>query len=1035
MIDVVLATSLLLAPTTAQVEDVAEHATSAGEPVTVLVTVADGHADEIDALVEAIGGEVTADLRTTTGVIVADVPDAALAALAADDAVASLDLDEVVWSTPFSDPVDERTATASDLGGASTDDGWAIVVLDTGFDTGAAGLAGRVRGEACFRTAATCPDGTASQIGAGAAARFDVRFVGAEHGTQVATIAGDDNGAGLYLVNVFEPGPTDECRRRFAVDECLLSARSSQLAALDQVVRWATDDRIAAVNLSFGDQPRGTCDDGPLAGVIGSLTTSGVAVVAASGSQGVVNGLAAPACVTDTVSVGVLDDTGTGVDPLSNTAPTLDLLARGNSGSLGLLAEHPGILAGTSFAAPRVSNAIAALRSVHPDATVPELVERLRRTGPRVVDDRTRVITPALDLPAALVDPAPPPSTAANDDASTAFVLDGVFGQIEGSTFGAGAEPGEAAHAGAPAATSVWFSFVAPSTGMLRLSTAGSSIDPRLAVYDATTSLSVAGGRATSEAGTAVVELVVERGRTYRIALDAVGLPGRFRLTWDLRHLHSPDLSAATVLSAPSGSVTGDTAPPTLGPGTDASGTTLWFRFVAPESGTVAFSASGSPSVVTAYRGDDVQELAVLAAPAPEISVDVTADTEVLLTIEAGEGPGGPVTLTWDYESVGHDDLEAARVLDGEVGAVLSSNRGSDRDPDEPLHADNDGGASVWFRWTAPSDGVLEVTTAGSTFDTLLAIYDEEAVVDRRLAHDDDHGTAVTSRLRTAVREGRTYLIAVDSFRYQSGRVARGDLRLGWRLDRPDSTSAAWWLVGADGGVFSFGGAPFHGSAAGVGDVVDLAATADGDGHWLLRRDGRVATLGDARELGGIEDRLVDGDRAVAIASTPTSRGYWIATSGGRVHAVGDAPDLGTLDGIDLNGQIVGMSATWTGLGLALVAGDGGVFTLGDAEFVGSMGGVALNEPVVDLALTPSGQGYWLVGRDGGVFAFGDAAFRGSLGSLALNGPIEAIVAIGAGYLLVGADGGLFNFSDQPFLGSLADEPLSAPVVAAVPLR
>ena len=60
---------------------------------------------------------------------------------------------------------------------------------------------------------------------------------------------------------------------------------------------------------------------------------------------------------------------------------------------------------------------------------------------------------------------------------------------------------------------------------------------------------------------------------------------------------------------------------------------------------------------------------------------------------------------------------------------------------------------------------------------------------------------------------------------------------------------AGYWLVAADGGVFSFGDAPFEGSAAGGPQkfgMVGMAATPDGHGYWLLGHDGGLFTFGDA---------------------------------------------------------------------------------------------------------------------------------------------------------------------------------------------
>lgn len=61
------------------------------------------------------------------------------------------------------------------------------------------------------------------------------------------------------------------------------------------------------------------------------------------------------------------------------------------------------------------------------------------------------------------------------------------------------------------------------------------------------------------------------------------------------------------------------------------------------------------------------------------------------------------------------------------------------------------------------------------------------------------------------------------------------------------------WMVGADGGVFSLGVAPFYGSAATfhlAAPVTGIAATPSGRGYWLVAADGGVFTFGDAQFLG-----------------------------------------------------------------------------------------------------------------------------------------------------------------------------------------
>jgi hypothetical protein len=58
-----------------------------------------------------------------------------------------------------------------------------------------------------------------------------------------------------------------------------------------------------------------------------------------------------------------------------------------------------------------------------------------------------------------------------------------------------------------------------------------------------------------------------------------------------------------------------------------------------------------------------------------------------------------------------------------------------------------------------------------------------------------------------------------------------------------------YWLVAADGGIFTFGDATFYGSAGSlhlVAPVVGMSATGDGLGYWLVAADGGIFTYGDA---------------------------------------------------------------------------------------------------------------------------------------------------------------------------------------------
>jgi hypothetical protein len=209
--------------------------------------------------------------------------------------------------------------------------------------------------------------------------------------------------------------------------------------------------------------------------------------------------------------------------------------------------------------------------------------------------------------------------------------------------------------------------------------------------------------------------------------------------------------------------------------------------------------------------------------------------------------------------------------------------------------------------------------------------------------------------------------------------------------------------------------APIVGMARGPTD----AASGDTLGYWIVTADGGVFSFGGFTPFYGSAGGLHLNKPIVGMASTSTADGYWLVASDGGVFAYGGAQFYGSTGSMHLNSPIVGIAPTPDNLGYYLVAADGGVFTFGDARFQGSMGAVHLNQPVIGMAVDPATGGYWLAAADGGIFSF-NAPFLGSTGNIHLNQPIVSFAATptGNGYWFMGADGGIFNYGDARFYGS-----------------
>jgi SpoIID/LytB domain protein len=235
--------------------------------------------------------------------------------------------------------------------------------------------------------------------------------------------------------------------------------------------------------------------------------------------------------------------------------------------------------------------------------------------------------------------------------------------------------------------------------------------------------------------------------------------------------------------------------------------------------------------------------------------------------------------------------------------------------------------------------------------------------------------------------------------------------------------SFPYHVVARDGGVFSFGGAEFHGSLPGIGVKTPARDITEGPGggYWLLGEDGGVFSF-DVPFYGSMGGQHLNRP-VVGMEGTASRQGYWLVAGDGGIFTFGDAPFFGSTGSMRLNQPVVAMAPTRSGQGYWMVATDGGIFTFGDAPFHGSTGSLRLNQPVFAMAPTPSGQGYWLVARDGGIFTFGDATFQGSLpGRNVLETAVELLPSpSGFGYLIVTAQGHVYAFGDASSGGGPAD--------------
>ena len=113
-------------------------------------------------------------------------------------------------------------------------------------------------------------------------------------------------------------------------------------------------------------------------------------------------------------------------------------------------------------------------------------------------------------------------------------------------------------------------------------------------------------------------------------------------------------------------------------------------------------------------------------------------------------------------------DAAALSSLAATTGTTVSATH----ETGEPAHVNSGYGSakSVWYNWTAPADGELDLKTEGSSFDTLLAAYTGSSLsaLTVRYANDDVIG-GTWSRIIFPVTAGTTYRIVIDGYGGASG--------------------------------------------------------------------------------------------------------------------------------------------------------------------------------------------------------------------------------------------------------------------------
>lgn len=529
---------------------------------------------------------------------------------------------------------------------------------------------------------------------------------GTGHGTAVAGIIGAVGNNGLGMTGV-------AWKARIMVLKFLTSdgfgATSDGIECMD----YAVAKGAKIINASYGSTTFSQAESAAMQ----RIKNAGIVLVAASGNDGLNNDefphYPANYAFENVVAVGASTRTDQPA-PLSNYGSgKVDLFAPGvDIWTLTRIPDEPyAAVSGSSFAAPHVSGALALIRSLHPQDTPRQSINRLLGG----VDHVDSFIGKAqssgrLNVTRALT-ASPVPF---NDLFASPALLAGRFVSVRTANTGATNEPGEPLHAGAPATHSLWWSWTAPESASITIDTAGSLLDTTLAVYTGDQLQNLVEVASNDNAGilsTSAVTFTAVQGKTYRIAVDARGgLEGMLLL--NLRtppandSFQSPlDVAGMSfrITQSNVGATRQAEEPRVNNVPERLLGRSVWFRWTAPQNGSfqAAVFSDSVDTLLGVYQGQSVSALTLIAEN--DDGQDLLYDP--LVTFQARQGEtyyfaidsytqAGAfefwlVDSAWQVLTVGSVDAPPAAGADGTI--YYSSGEGI-------LEAVKPSGVSAWLR-------------------------------------------------------------------------------------------------------------------------------------------------------------------------------------------------------------------------------------------------------------------------------------------------------------------------------------------------
>ena len=380
---------------------------------------------------------------------------------------------------------------------------------------------------------------------------------------------------------------------------------------------------------------------------------------------------------------------------------------------------------------------------------------------------------------------------------------------VTGSNENATAEIGEPDHDG-NLSNSVWWKWQATESGTIYISTSGSNFNTIMAVYTASPIGDLAVDNLTLVNSndyvnddpflTRLISFTTSAGTYYYIAVD--GITDSWPVQGDVNLLILSDefiyddfLQAGAItspddiyyglnfeatieegepvhcVSDPDSISICDAEPNPASSGHNSH--SIWWRWEAQSDGNYYLSTRGSDfdTVMAVYEGNSLDDLTFIARnddngndTSSIIPFGAVSGSVYHIAIDGYDTEQGTVHLSIHPNKYLNDQFAAPYEINNLNQVYSGSNVGATIEDGEPDHAGHKNN-SVWWRWSAPATGSYYITTAGSDFDTVLALYTGNSFADLPLIQENDDGpVGLTSFICFQATSDTEYRIAVDGY-------------------------------------------------------------------------------------------------------------------------------------------------------------------------------------------------------------------------------------------------------------------------------